>query len=189
VRHACCRGDDNTPARQRPRNGDDGRGVVTCSPARLDWVRANLGNFDRDTLFPRLTLARIAVFVAAEGQELTGPDLKYVCSRDTVRSASSPEEITVELLRGDQIVQVYAHPGFDHPLGYQLQSQRPDMLATLAWSADEVVGIAGASAYTELMWQVGAERLRWRACVAPTRNTNQAAGIDRTGSAPVRVSP
>src|SRR5689334_5612103 len=124
-----------------------GRGVViTCSADRLPWANAQLSQRSSDNLFSIATLALIAGFVDRDRQYLAGPDLKFLWASDTFRPSPAPASISIELVTRSHIQDAYAHPGFRHALGYQLDSPRPDMLAAVAWRAGAVVGMAGASA-------------------------------------------
>jgi GNAT superfamily N-acetyltransferase len=133
-----------------------GRGVVvSCSADRLAWATEQLSWRNSDNLFSISTLALIAQFVDRERQYLAGPDLKFLCAGDTFRPAPAPASISIELVARAQIADAYAYSGFGHALGYQLESARPDMLAAIAWHDGAVVGMAGASADSDRLWQVG----------------------------------
>jgi GNAT superfamily N-acetyltransferase len=135
-----------------------GRGVViTCSADRLAWVSEHLSRRNSDNLFSIATLAQIAAFVDRDRQYVAGPDLKFLCAGDTFRPAPAPTSISIELVTRAQIADAYASPGFHHALGYQLDSARPDMLAALAWHDGTVVGMAGASADSDQLWQIGVD--------------------------------
>ena len=131
--------------------------VVSCHPERLDWLRSNLGQLGRDAVFSAPTIGRLARYVEPDGQYLAGPDLKYACSRAHLRPAASPAGVEIALVEGERIADLYAHEGFGHTLSYRADSPRPDMLATVATRAGEVVGIAGASADSNVLWQIGVE--------------------------------
>jgi GNAT superfamily N-acetyltransferase len=133
-----------------------GRGVViTCNADRMAWASEHLSRRNSDNLFSIATLALIAAFVDRDRQYLAGPDLKFLCAGDTFRSAPAPAPISIELVTRVRIADAYAYPGFQHALGYQLDSARPDMLAALAWHDGRVVGMAGASADSDQLWQIG----------------------------------
>jgi GNAT superfamily N-acetyltransferase len=93
----------------------------------------------------------------ADGQYLAGPDLKYACSHSDFCPAAVPTDIEIALVEGDDIVDLYTFQGFGAALAYRTDTPRPDVMATVARRAGEVVGIAGASADCETMWQIGVE--------------------------------
>jgi GNAT superfamily N-acetyltransferase len=137
-----------------------GRGVViTCSADRLPWVNAQLSQRNSDNLFSVVTLGLIGGLVDRDRQYLAGPDLKFLCASATFRPLPAPASISIELVTREHIQDVYAYPGFRHALCYQLDSPRPDMLAAVAWQNQTVVGIAGASADNDQLWQIGVDVL------------------------------
>jgi hypothetical protein len=131
--------------------------VVSCDAGRVAWARRELGQLDRNRLFSAPTTARIAARVEREGQMLAGPDLKLVCAREDLRPAAVPAGVEVEVVGGSAVVGLYRHEGFRHALGYLADSPRPDMLAAVARRGDRVVGVAGASADCEELWQIGVD--------------------------------
>jgi hypothetical protein len=132
-------------------------GVVSCDPSRLKWARAELGVLDRNGLFSAATTARIAARVAEDGQTLAGPDLKMVCAAEDLRPASAPEGIGIEVVDGLAVADLYRHDGFRHALRYLTGTPRPDMLAAIALRGDELVGVAGAAADCDELWQIGVD--------------------------------
>ena len=95
--------------------------------------------------------------VAADGQELHGPYPNSVCWPARFQPAGPPDGITIQVLQGPQVSHLYQYPGFDHTLAYQTGGQRPDVLAAAAYCAGEVIGVAGASADGDVLWQVGVD--------------------------------
>jgi predicted GNAT family acetyltransferase len=137
-----------------------GRGaLISCSAARLAWVQADLAQRSRQDLFSFTTLAQINEVVARDGQTLDGPFPRYLCASDTLRAVAPPAGIRIELIERAEIERAYACPGFDNALSYQLDQERPDMVAVIAWQSGAVVGMAGASADNDLLWQIGVDVL------------------------------
>ncbi|HEX5418144.1 MAG TPA: GNAT family N-acetyltransferase [Chloroflexota bacterium] len=129
--------------------------VVSCSADRLDWAREQLSQLGRDDLFSLPVLTRIAALVRPAGQYLSGPNLLHVGSSETLRPTSVPAGITIELVEQDRLPSLYAHEGFRNALHYRFRAERPDVLAAVAIDAGRVVGIAGASADCDKLWQIG----------------------------------
>src|SRR5437763_17192779 len=90
---------------------------------------------------------------------LAGPDLKHVCAAEDLRPAEPPAGIAVEVVDGLAVADLYRHEGFRHALSYLTGSPRPDMLAAVARRGDDVVGVAGASADCDELWQIGVDVL------------------------------
>jgi GNAT superfamily N-acetyltransferase len=82
-----------------------------------------------------------------------------VCSREDLRPFSIPNEVSVTLVEGEDIPALYTQDQFHHALSYHSESTRPDVLASVAERHGAVVGIAGASADCDVMWQVGVDVL------------------------------
>ena len=134
--------------------------VISVSTDRLTWAQEYFHPGDRDTLFSIPSLARIQNFVAEDQQDLAGPDLKFVCATDTLCAFSAPAGIRIELIERANFQDLYtASPGFHNALGYRWDSPRPDMLAVVARQGTQVVGVAGVSADSEHLWQVGVDVL------------------------------
>lgn len=133
-----------------------GRGaVICCSANRLEWVKANLAECSKDQLFSIPIFAKIADYVAQDGQVLKGPALRYLCASDTFRPASVPAGYELEVFGQARMVDAYQYAGFHHAVSYDFQAPRPDMIAVAAWHNGQVVGMSGVSADSEMMWQVG----------------------------------
>lgn len=129
--------------------------VVSCDRERVEWARANLSHLRRDELFGAITIGRMAAEVERGGQYLVGPVLKYACSQRDLRPADAPPGIEIISVEGDEIVDLYKHKGFEDALSYRTDTPRPDVMATVAMRAGEICGIAGASADSEELWQIG----------------------------------
>jgi len=135
-----------------------GRGVVvSCDPSRLEWARCNLVPMDRDGIFSAHTIPVLNGWVKGEGQSIAGPDLKFVCTRASLRYYDGPGDIPVELIETASVQELYQVAGFHHALQYRADSPRPDVLACVAEDRGVVVGIAGASADCDTIWQIGVD--------------------------------
>jgi GNAT superfamily N-acetyltransferase len=153
--------------------------VVSCHPSRLAWARATLAGQPRDAIFAGPLIARLARYVGYEGQDLRGPTLNYACAADIFHPADMPPGVTLTLLEGAAIAELYQMPGFGHALGYRIDHPRPDMVAAVATltqdlnpessplpaegtavlSPSTIIGVAGASADSDTLWQIGVDVL------------------------------
>ena len=133
-----------------------GRGIVGYATGNLlDQVRSLLAETQPEAVFSIATLAELSALAAQHDQVLAGPALRWVCSADTLRPAGGVNGVSIELHHRDEMEKVYRYAGFRYALSYQLDHERPDMVAAVALEAGEVVGIAGASADSDRMWQIG----------------------------------
>lgn len=137
--------------------------VINCHESRLAWARAELVGRGRDELFAALLLGEIDHRLALDGQRLRGPTLRFACDEESFRPASAPDGVSLTLHQGDDLRALYLFRGFDNALEYDGASDRPDMLAVAGWRGQTLVGIAGSSADSDELWQVGVD------VVAPER--------------------
>jgi len=137
-----------------------GRGVVvSCSAEKLQWARANLINFTPDELFYAPAVALMVNLVAHDNQTIFGPQLKYICTLDTFESHSTGEDVEFSMIDEKTIRQLYENNQFPNALGRQYDHRRPTLLACSAKCDGVIAGIAGASADTDSMWQIGIDTL------------------------------
>jgi GNAT superfamily N-acetyltransferase len=121
----------------------------------MEWVHSRFAPRSRDEIFSIGFLAEVSSFVENRHQFLAGPDIKYVCSPDTLRPTAASPKVEICLYHRDRMAEVYRLSGFRNALSYDLNHDRPDMLATVAFKNGAVVGIAGASADSDTLWQIG----------------------------------
>lgn len=135
-----------------------GAGVmISCQGSRLAWARVELAPQGRDALLALPLLAAIDTHLAPDGQRLRGPLLRFACDEESFRPAPSPEGITLTLHEGAGVRELYLFRGFDNALEYDHASERPDVMAVAAWRGQTLVGIAGASADSDDLWQIGVD--------------------------------
>jgi GNAT superfamily N-acetyltransferase len=144
-----------------------GKGVViTASADRLDWAQENLSGLERDDLFSARVLVQLERLVAPDDQFIYGPNLLHVCFADSRREVESPNEVELTIVDTDEIPSLHVNDGFRNALGSRVNPLRPTVLATVARQGTAIVGIAGASADSDDLWQIGVDVL------APYRNRN-----------------
>jgi len=131
--------------------------VVTGSPDRLDWARKNLRGLGRDALFGAPVLATLQELVGRNDQVIYGPNLLHVCSPDSLTQVASPNVIEFSLIGQEGVADLYKYPGFRNALNDGVHPDRPDVLAATASRGADVVGIAGVSADSDDLWQVGVD--------------------------------
>jgi GNAT superfamily N-acetyltransferase len=137
-----------------------GRGaVVSCSADRLRWARTNLKSFSAAALFYALAIARMERHIARDRQTMFGPELKYICTEDSLQSYHLNGEIEVDLIEEERIRQLYGNNLFPNALGRRYDPQRPRLLGCSAKHDGVTVGLATASADSDSMWQVGIDIL------------------------------
>ena len=128
--------------------------VVTCSDDRLLWAKENLGGLTGNQVFAPATLARMGELVAGDGQQMEDV-LASVVTPERFRTAAAPETIEISIVHEDGIDELHETKGFANALNYTPGPACPDMAAAVARHEGRVVGIAGVSADSDEMWQVG----------------------------------
>jgi len=134
-----------------------GRGVViSCSEARLEWAKANLGKLARDEIFGAPAISLMDTLVKSDRQFIAGPDLKYICAQDIFRPSVPANDIKVNLVDDVKQLERYNESRFPNSMGYP---DTPRRVAAIAMCKGEIAGIAGACADSDNMWQIGVDTL------------------------------
>lgn len=81
--------------------------------------------------------------------------LSAMSAPETFRSPADPDGIDFSVVEGEAVRDLYQYPGFEYALSYEPEHPRPDVAAAVARRAGEIVGVAGMSADSETMWQIG----------------------------------
>jgi GNAT superfamily N-acetyltransferase len=137
-----------------------GRGVVvSCTADRLHWARTKLKSRSPEALFYALAIARMEKYVARDHQTMFGPELKYICTQDSLQPYHLSGEIEVDLIQEERIKQLYGDNLFPNALGCRYNRQRPRLLGCSAEHDGVTVGLATGSADCDSMWQVGIDML------------------------------
>lgn len=119
-----------------------GKGIVVSADASiLEKVRPILDKQFRDDLFS-------APF-------LFGHSLYYIPDSGNLNEPPCPEGITLVEQEKREIPALYACPGFDNAIRYDSNYPRPDVLALCALYEGDLVGVAGACADSQVLWQIG----------------------------------
>ena len=129
--------------------------VVHCHHEHAAWVDDTLRSFSRDSMFSATTIALLAGYLGAYSMELAGPEPNYVCPVADLRLSDPPSGVEIDLVGTRDVHKLYRHQGFPNALSYRADALAPDILATVATRGGEVLGIAGATADSESMWQIG----------------------------------
>lgn len=123
-----------------------GRGtVVTGERELLEKVKGILANKTRDELF--------------ESPVLWGVTQYYIPDARILHRMPCPAGFSFHIKQNAEVSELYRFAGFSNALGYNKNFECPDTMAIYAEKDGEVVGVAGASADCEQMWQVGVDVL------------------------------
>ncbi len=123
-----------------------GKGIVVCADLELlKKVQPILCGKERDELFS-------APFFLGQG-------IYYIPDGGQMEELPCPGGFSLEKREAGEIPALYAYPGFDHAIWYDVRHPRPDALVVYAEHGGQIAGMAGASADCESMWQIGIDVL------------------------------
>ena len=106
--------------------------------------------------FPRMQ--KLAEILSPYGFALTQTIHHYLPTRD-FRPAQAPAGLTLQWLEQKDIAAYYPNEAWPNALQSEENSARPDMLALLAMDGDRPAAMAGVSADSPTLWQVGIDVL------------------------------
>lgn len=106
--------------------------------------------------FPRMQA--LAGILEPHGYALTQTFHHYLPSRDFC-PAQAPENLTLQWLEREDIAAYYPNEAWPNALQPQENPARPDMLALLAMDGDRPAAMAGVSADSPTLWQIGIDVL------------------------------
>ncbi len=90
---------------------------------------------------------------------LFGHSLNYIPDCDRINKISLPDGFTFCIKEGTEIHELYQYSGFHNAIMYDINHPRPDVIVVYAMCDNEIVAMAGASADSSLMWQIGIDVL------------------------------
>jgi hypothetical protein len=123
-----------------------GKGIVVSADADiLPDIEPVIKNKQRDDIF-------FAPFVY-------GHSLYYIPDCEAIKGLPFPERFTFHVKEGREIHTLYETPGFTNAIQYDKDHARPDALVLYAMRDNEIAAMAGASADSKTMWQVGIDVL------------------------------
>lgn len=137
-----------------------GRGaVLSATSAHIDWIEDTFAGMDREAVFSAASISMLSRYLSAHKKVVVGPDLKYICAQSDLKDPPAGIGEAVVLLEGEDVLGLYDHPGFANALQYRRDHPQPDVLAAVLYVDGVPVGIAGASADSEDLWQIGVDVL------------------------------
>jgi hypothetical protein len=137
-----------------------GGNVISCAPPLIPFAR-DLSNRLGDELFSDFGLSEIAKKL----NEMTDgrpPQLKiaFLPKKKLPKLSETDIFYDIRIFEGDSIRKLYGYSGFENAL-CRKTGKRRDVLAVCAFYNGEIIGIAGASNDSRIMWQIGID-VDWR---------------------------
>ena len=134
-----------------------GRGVVvSCNVERLGWCDANLSRLTRNELFAAPAIKMMDKFVKKDGQQMAGPDLKHICTKDIFKPYKPEKDIEITVISDPGQIEKHNEDRFPNSL---TNPNNPILVIALAKYRGEIAGKAGAEANTDTLWQIGVDTL------------------------------
>lgn len=90
---------------------------------------------------------------------LFGHSLCYIPDVDRIKNLPCPEGFTFHVKEGEKVYELYKTLGFENAIQYEMNNYGPDVIAMYAMRNNEIVAMAGASADSSTMWQIGIDVL------------------------------
>lgn len=123
-----------------------GKGIVVSGDIDvLEKVKPLLENRTREDIFA-------APFIY-------GHSIYYTPDFDKIKRIPFIDGFDFYIKEGKEIHELYKISGFENALQYDINDPRPDAITIYAMRGNEIVGMAGASSDSNLMWQIGVDVL------------------------------
>ena len=120
-----------------------------CMHAWLsDFCRQKAGH----RLFEHTGLREIDKVLSHYGKQLSQTHHLFL---PVGRIESPPAQIQVKWFEADEIAQFYGTNQYPNAFCSQYEPERPDVLAVAAVNGSEIIGMAGCSADSSFLWQIG----------------------------------
>lgn len=129
--------------------------VVSCSADRLEWARENLSKLKKDEIFSETATSRIAKYIAADGQVIKSPDLKYICIPARFLPYYTDADVKLAELSFEEIKHYFETQEFHHAIGNRDNPDKMQVIAVSAVCDGKIAGMAAAGADCDEMYQVG----------------------------------
>lgn len=127
-----------------------GKGIFSASPQILPWCREKFLKQKGEWLFEYERLRTIDEKLKEYGQKIADVH-DYFLPNPNFRKIKP--SMTVKWYEQEEILEFEGDSRFDEALAFN--KDYPDMLAVAAVDHDNIIGMAGASADSEAMWQIG----------------------------------
>lgn len=151
-------------------------GIVFCE-AKLNEGRRM---FDRQSPFLEIATMGKSIVVSADSHILTkvkpllenrtredifaapfifGHSLYYIPDYNKIKKLPLPDGFQFYIKVGKEIHDLYEISGFENAIQYDINDPRPDAIVIYAMYDNDIVAMVGASADSNLMWQIGIDVL------------------------------
>lgn len=129
-----------------------GNAVISAESRLHGWAAENLMNHAGHTLFELQMMEKTDSFLASFGKRITGTFHMFLPYPETTLY---PNPCTLKWFEQEEILPLYEGGRFPNALCPCFQPERPDVLAVAAYENEEIAAMAGCSADTPTLWQIG----------------------------------
>lgn len=127
-----------------------GKAIISTSKEMMPWCEENLGNRQAAWFFQCSNLKRIEKKLQEFGHEIENIH-HYYLPRPDIPAASARTDI--RWYEKEDILQFQGDDRFDEAFAFN--ENYPDVLGVAALSGNTIIGMAGASADSKELWQIG----------------------------------
>jgi len=126
--------------------------VITADKCMYNWLKEYIKDKKGYWLFEHNNLLKIEEKLNEYNKKLSSTHHMFLSYKET-----APKEIDLKLkwFENEEIHPFYETKMFPNALCTKYNPKRPDVLAVAACDKDKIIGMAGCSADTPLLWQVG----------------------------------
>jgi len=126
--------------------------VITADECIHEWLKEYTKDKKGHWLFEHNNLVKIDEKLKEHNKKLYHTHHMFLSYKET-----TPKDINIktEWFEKEAIHQFYETKMFPNALCTKYNPKRPDVLAVAAYDGDKIIGMAGCSADTPLLWQVG----------------------------------
>ena len=126
--------------------------VITANECLHEWLKEYIKDKKGHMIFEHNNLIPIDEKLREYNKKLSQTHHMFLSFKETL-----PKEINVKIkwFKTEEIHQFYETKIFPNALCKKYDPKRPDVLAVAAYDDDKIIGMAGCSADTPLLWQIG----------------------------------
>ena len=143
---------DGIPFFQMVTFGDNA--VITADECIHEWLKEYISNKTGHWLFEHNNLIKIDEKLKEHNKKLWQTHHMFLSYKEITPKEYS---LRIEWYENEAIHQFYDTKIFPNALCEKHNPKRPDVLAVAAYDGDKIIGMAGCSADTPLLWQIGVD--------------------------------
>lgn len=132
------------------------KAIISTIPKLMPWFEERLINASAEWLFEYPNLRVIDKKLQEIGHEIADVH-HYYLPNPNIKDIDKPK-YDIRWYEQEEILKFKGDERFGEAFAFN--KNHPDVLAVSAWEGDEIIGMAGASADSKTMWQIGIDVLQ-----------------------------